>query len=267
MPTLAHNGGEIYYEVAGEGSPLVLIHAGVADQTMWDYQWTAFTARHRTIRYDTRGWGKTTSTDVTFSNRDDLRALLDNLGVAKAAVMGVSRGGQIATDFTLEFPERVSALIPVAAGLGGFEAPVTPAEEALFAAAEAAGERKAWDELTDLEVQIWVQGPYRRPNEVDSAVLDHARRMIRGSYALHESETLTPITLTPPAVGRLAEIACPTLVIWGDKDVSEVAANCEALVAGIAGARKVILPNAAHLPNMEYPEKFAEMVLSFLGSI
>src|SRR5690606_31246270 len=114
-------GGRLYYEAAGQGQPLVMIHAGIADSRMWTPQWDTFAQRCRVIRYDTRGYGKTTTDSVEFSNRADLRALLDHLVVEQAILIGCSRGGQIAVDFTIEFPERVRALIPVAAGLGGFQ--------------------------------------------------------------------------------------------------------------------------------------------------
>src|SRR5689334_7098242 len=86
-------GGRLYYEVAGQGHPLALIHAGVADMTMWDEQMDAFAERHRAIRYDTLGFGRTTTDDVAFSNRQDLSELFRHLGVDRSYVLGISRGG------------------------------------------------------------------------------------------------------------------------------------------------------------------------------
>src|SRR5262249_13492382 len=106
-------GGQLYYETAGTGHPLTLIHAGVADGRMWDDQFLTFAQHYRVIRYDARGFGRSRTESVSFSNRRDLYDLLRHLGVEKTYVMGVSRGGQIATDFTLERPEMVDALIPV----------------------------------------------------------------------------------------------------------------------------------------------------------
>src|SRR5690349_8638123 len=100
-------GGQLYYEVTGAGHPLVLIHAGVADLRQWDEQVAAFAPHYRVIRYDTRGFGKTRTEPVAFSNRQDLYELLTHLGVEKAYLIGNSRGGQIAFDFTLEHPEMV----------------------------------------------------------------------------------------------------------------------------------------------------------------
>ena len=99
--------GELYYEVAGQGHPLLLIHAGVADCRMWDAQLDEFTRRFSVIRFDARGYGRSRTEDTLFSNRQDILDLLDHLGVDKTHLIGVSRGGQIAIDFTLEHPERV----------------------------------------------------------------------------------------------------------------------------------------------------------------
>jgi len=103
-------GARLYFEAAGEGHPLVLIHAGVADNRMWDEQFTVFAQRYRVIRYDTRGFGKSKTEDVEFSNHQDLLDLLDHLNVRKAYLVGASRAGGIAINFTLEHPERVDGL-------------------------------------------------------------------------------------------------------------------------------------------------------------
>ena len=97
MPTrsgsLETNGARIYYEADGAGDPVVLIHAGVANLRMWDDQVEALRNSYRMIRYDTRGYGRTETDAVEFSNRADIAALLDHLGEASAHVLGLSRGG------------------------------------------------------------------------------------------------------------------------------------------------------------------------------
>src|SRR5687768_17684276 len=98
---LAHNGARIYYEAEGEGEPVVLIHAGVANLRMWDDQVAALRDRYRMIRYDTRGFGRTETDAVAFSNRADIAALLDHLGEESAHLVGFSRAGSIALDFAL----------------------------------------------------------------------------------------------------------------------------------------------------------------------
>lgn len=267
MQTLDVPGGKLPYEVQGEGHPLLLIHAGIADHTMWDAQMEPFSQHYRVIRYDTRGFGKFFTEAVEFSNRADIVALLKHLDVDKAYVIGVSRGGQIATDFALEHPEMVDALVLVGSGLGGFEEPApTEAEMQLFDQEEALMEAKDWERMADLDVQVWVDGPGQPAGRADATVRQKVRAMCLNTYSSHTTEG-QPIVLSPPAAGRLHDIKMPTLVIIGDLDVSGIQAAAEALSQGIPEARKVVLHNVAHVPPMEVPDEFNSLVLDFLGKI
>ena len=165
-------GGRLYYEVDGSGPALTLIHAGVAHLRMWDEQVAAWRNRWRVIRYDTRGFGRTLSEDVPYSNRDDLRRLLDHLGVERTHLLGLSRGASIALDFTLEHPERVAALVWIAGGVGGHEGPDAGVD---WDAVEKLYEEKRFDELVERETQIWTDGLGQPPDRVDP---DVRRRMI-----------------------------------------------------------------------------------------
>jgi 3-oxoadipate enol-lactonase len=257
-------GGQLYYEVAGSGQPLVLVHAGVADCRMWDEQFSAFAQRYRVIRYDTRGFGKTTSGDVSFSNRQDIVDLLRHLGIERTAILGLSRGGQIAIDFTLEHPEMVTALIAVAAGVSGFEGPATDAEKQLFTEYERLEEEKDYETLTEFEVRVWADGPGQPAGRAAASVRERLREMIANNYRLHHEQT-QPRVLEPPAVDRLGEIQVPTLVIWGDLDFSDVGAAMGLLAERVSGAQQVGFPGVAHMVNMEQPERFNAVVLDFLG--
>jgi 3-oxoadipate enol-lactonase len=264
------SGGKLYYETVGEGPALVLIHAGIADHTMWDAQVPDFSARFRVIRFDVRGFGRSQSQSVEFSHRQDLADLLKHLGVDKASVIGVSMGGQIATDFTLEHPELVSALIPVAAGLSGSEhqpgADAKSAVEArMFAEMEALWERKELQRLNELELEMWVDGPLQPADRVAAAVREKVGAMIAASNDRPDEGT-TSQRLSPPAVGRLAEIKVPVLVVVGDLDANAVLADCDVLAKQIAGARKVIIPGTAHMLTMERPHEFNRIILDFLAA-
>ena len=257
-------GGRLYYEAAGSGQPLVLVHAGVADCRMWDEQISAFAQRYRVIRYDTRGFGKTTSEDVSFSNRQDIVDLLRHLGIERTAILGISRGGQIAIDFTLEHPEMVTALIPVAAGVGGYEAPATDAEKQLFTEYERLETAKDYEALTEFEVRVWADGPGQPAGRAAAPVRERLREMIANNYRLHH-EDAKPRVLEPPAVDRLGEIHVPTLVIWGDLDFTEVGATAKLLAERVSGAQEAFFPGVAHMVSMEQPERFNTVVLDFLA--
>lgn len=257
--------GRLYYEVEGDGFPLTLLHAGIATLRMWDDQIPAFAERYRVIRYDLRGFGRTTTEDATFSNRQDVADLLDHLGAERTYLLGCSRAGSIAIDFTLEFPDRVAALIPVASGLGGFQyedLEAAPAQDEM----ERLWEAKAWDELVDREVGYWVEGPRQPAGRAPASVRDRVREWQLETYRTQTVEG-QPRVLEPPAAGRLGEITAPTLVIWGDLDERGVAAACERMAAEIPDARKAIMAGTAHMLNMERPDEFNRLVLDFLAEV
>src|SRR5262249_29887471 len=157
----------LYYEVDGNGPPVLLVHAGVAHLRMWDEQVAAWRDRFTVIRYDQRGFGKTTCEDRPFSNRDDIRRLLDHLGVERLSLVGLSRGGQIATDFTLEEPDRVMALVAVASGLGGHQMPDDGVD---WQEIERLENSKQWEELVERETRIWTDGIGQPATRVDPGV-------------------------------------------------------------------------------------------------
>ena len=260
------NGGRLYYEVEGEGHPLVLIHAGVANLRMWDDQVRAWSPRFRVIRYDTRGFGLTETADVEFSNRADLASLLDHLDIASAYVLGASRGGMIALDFTLEFPERVEALIVAAGGIGGYESADDPAAKAFGEEAERAWEAHEWERLADMETAYWVDGPGQPAERVDRHLRSLVHHWILTTYQAEKAEG-KPQRLDPPAAGRLGEIRVPTLVLIGDLDEAGTQEACRHLAASVSGARLEGFQGAAHMLNLEQPDRFNRVVSEFLGEV
>jgi 3-oxoadipate enol-lactonase len=261
------NGARLYYEVAGAGRPLIMLHEGIANLHFWDDQWDAFTREYRAVRYDLRGYGKSVMPPGSFDMRADLAGLMDHLGIERAILMGGSIGGGIAVDFALEYPARVDALVLVGSGLSG----VTPDINAVpphlarmwmdLEAAAKAGDRDRADELT---IRIWVDGPNRTPDAVDPAARERVRQMLRENRAAEPKEEGAGIGLDPPALGRLHMIRVPTLVIVGDADEPMILDNADILARDIPGARKAVMHNTAHAPNMERPAEFNRIVLDFL---
>ena len=260
---LSVSGARLYFEVAGSGHPVVLIHAGIADCRMWDEQFTVFAQRYRVIRYDTRGFGKSKTEDVEFSNRRDLLDLLEHLGVEQVYLVGASRAGGIAIDFTLEHPEKVAALILVGSGLGGLDHKQPEHEKRMFNEMEQAWKQKDFARLAALELSVWVDGPGQPETRVDASLRERVRDMILNTYKTHTTEG-KPQRLNPPAAGRLAEIRASTLIIVGELDESGVLAAADLLKHGIPAARKVVMAGAAHVPSMERPAEFNRIVLDFI---
>ncbi|HEX6798110.1 MAG TPA: alpha/beta fold hydrolase [Ktedonobacterales bacterium] len=262
------NGGRLYYEVAGAGHPLVLLHAGIADSRMWDEQFEAFAQHYRVVRYDYRGYGKSSPPVDSFSMREDLYALLRQLGFARASLIGVSMGGGLAVDAAIERPDLVAALIPTCPGLSGQPDDATPEETAFFEQVEATEKAGDMGRVNELEVHLWVDGLSRTPEQVNPAVRAKVREM--NGLALRRQGEWAGVTtqkLEPSAYGRLDEIAAPTLAIIGDRDLSEVKQAVDLIAAGVPGARKATIADAAHVPNMEHPAEYNRLVLDFLGAL
>jgi 3-oxoadipate enol-lactonase len=260
-----YNGASIAYEVDGDGPALTLIHAGVANLRQWDPQVPALAERYRVVRYDTRGFGGTTTRDVPFSNRDDLRALLDHLGVERTALLGTSRGGSIAVDFTLEHPERVSALVAVASGVSGFEVEPTADEQALWDEYDRRYEARDWEWIVETETAFWVDGPGQPIDRVPRAVRDLVHGWIAESYRDHAAEEPQPDLLDPPAANRLGTIGVPTLVMVGDLDEPATIEAGRRLARDIPDARLELFEGVAHMVNLERPDRFSRLVLDFLA--
>ncbi len=262
------NGTRLYYEVAGEGYPLVLMHGGIMDSAMWDDQFETFAQHYRVIRYDLRGFGQSDLPGAeTFSMRGDLRALLEFLGIEKANVLAISMAGSIAIDFALDFPDIVNALILVAPGVNGFDYDaIQPEDEkAMFQEIEAAFERGDIEGAVELEIRAWVDGPERTPEQVDPGVRKRVYDMdLRNSRRAEDIEWPATQKLEPPAFERLSEIRVPTLLIVGDGDVYEQIIVVDTLATQIPGAQKAVMHGVAHVPNMERPAEFNQLVLDFL---
>ncbi|HKD74271.1 MAG TPA: alpha/beta fold hydrolase, partial [Ktedonobacterales bacterium] len=257
-------GGQLYYEVSGVGHPLLLVHAGVADLRMWDDQVAYFAQHYRVIRYDERGFGRTTTENVSFSNRQDIFDLLAHLGVERTYIMGLSRGGVIALDFTIEHPEMVDALINVAGGISGFDAELLSEEMALEEQMEAAENRNDFAAAAQLVVRGWADGPFQPEGRASQAVRDKVYAMTLDNYQNHFQESTDPQPLQPPAISRLDAVAVPMLVIAGALDESIPTAAMRHLAQSVPAAKLEVFPDTAHMVNMEQPERFNAIVGAFL---
>jgi pimeloyl-ACP methyl ester carboxylesterase len=254
-------GARIHYRVEGTGPAVVLIHAGVADLTMWDADTLALRDRFRVIRYDTRGFGLTRTEAVPFSNRADIAALLDHLDEPRAHVVGLSRGGAIALDFALEYPQRVRTLTVVAGGVTGYDSPLEDAS--MWAEVEAMYEAKDWRRIADWETAYWADGPGQSPDRVPAI---HARVHAWVLANLQaELEVGRPQPLDPPAEARLSDLRAPLLVILGTLDDPATSDSMRHLAASVAGARLIEL-EAAHMVNLEHPARFQGLLLEHLAA-
>lgn len=259
--TVESAGAQLSYETAGAGHPLVFLHAGIADRRMWDGQFLPFARHFRAIRYDQRGYGRTTAAAGPHSHLRDLQALLDYLGVARAHLMGCSKGGRLALDFALAYPEHVSALVMVNSGAPGFQG--SGGRPRQWEALEAAFEAGDLARANELEIQVWIDGPRRTPEQVDPAVRALALEM-NGIALASEAAGLGEEERPPDGAGRLGEIRAPFLAIASDLDDPDFISAAEYAAAHIPGAQMALIRGAAHLPSLEQPDEFNRVVLDFL---
>jgi 3-oxoadipate enol-lactonase len=266
MPFAEINGAKIYYELAGEGDPVVFLHAGIADSRMWNDQFEVFAQQYRVLRYDLRGYGQTTvAAPAPYNHHEDLHALMNHLGIERAVLIGCSNGGRVAMNTLLAYPDAALGLVMVCSSPGGFkfegEAP------ALWEQAVAAFDAGDLEKNSRLETQLWAVGPERSPDTVPQAVLDLVYEMnliaLKNEVAGNGEEQ----SFSPPAVERLGEIQVPVLVIIGADDSPVTHASGNFMTENIAGAKKVLMPNTAHLPSMEHPAEFNRIVLDFLEGL
>jgi 3-oxoadipate enol-lactonase len=258
---LAVQGAELVveHELDGQGVPLLLVHAGIADRTMWDGVVGRLEGRPW-IRYDLRGFGDSALPDGAYVGYLDLLGVLDALGVERAAVCGISFGGGLSIDAAIAAPDRVAALVAVDTSPFGRER--DPGLTAQMQEADAMGEAGDIDGAVELELRIWVDGPQRGPDELDPALRERARAMNRRAWDAGMGGDVD--VLEPYAAGRLAEITAPTLVIVGALDQPSTHESCRQLAEEIPNARLAVMPGAAHLPPLEQPEAFARLVVDFL---
>lgn len=259
------DGAVLEYDVAGEGPAVVFLHPGLWDRRAWDEQFEVFAERHRVLRYDLRGFGRSSRLEagVAYSHVEDLVAVMDAAGVDRAALVGCSMGGRIAIDAALTHPARAWALVPVAAGVGGLQEG-TPEEEAWeaerLAPVEAAADAGDLDRAMTIEVRtMWalLGTDDARGRRILDIAIDNAHLQALGSSDERRIE--------PPAIGRLGEIALPTLVVVPDHDPPWTERVCRLIADGIAGARVVEIPDTDHVVNMRRPDAFNRVVLEFLA--
>ncbi len=253
--------GRLYYEVAGSGRPVVFLHGFTLDARMWDGQFESFAQHHRVLRYDLCGFGRSsTPAGAPYSHAGDLRALLEQLDMAPACLVGLSMGGGVALDFALTYPDAVQALVVVDATLGGHRW----AREA----------KACWGPLPAVAKERGLDAA--RESWLASALFQHAlrhpeaaaqiRRMVAaysGWHWLYDDPQTSP---DPPAARRLQEISAPTLAVVGEFDLPDFHAIAELVEQQVPGARRTVLPGAGHTSTMEDPEGFNAVVLDFLGT-
>jgi 3-oxoadipate enol-lactonase len=256
----------LYAEVAGEGPELALVHEGICDSRMWDPQWEPWSREFRLLRVDLRGFGRSPLEPGPFAHARELIAVLEEQGFDGSALVGGSMGGRVALEVAAARPELVRALVLIAPGLPGHD--WSPEVRAEWEQEEAALERGDLDAAVESNLRTWVDGPRRHAEEVDPEVRTRVGEMQRRAFELQLAvEEDEEELLVDDLAQRVGEIRAPTLLVVGEEDQPDMHAIAERLEREIPGARRATIPGTAHVPSMERPREFDELVLPFLREV
>jgi 3-oxoadipate enol-lactonase len=251
------DGGKLFYEIAGKGENIVLLHDGIVNNRIWDEQFPLLAKHYRVIRYDRRGYGKSTDPQTQYSHLDDLNQVFIQLKVDKAAIFGMSSGGRLAIDFTIKYPEKVKGLVLIGAVVGGF----------------------GYTSHMDTRGGTFIRSDFSDPVKlIKHFIMDDPYEIYSGNIKAKEKVmTLLPyfgrdntIPTKPPekiAIKCLSEIKVPTLILVGEYDIPDVHAHAGAINAGIQNSKREIIPKSGHLIPVEQPALFNDAVMNFLNKL
>ena len=253
--------GRLYYQVAGSGDAVVLIHGNAGDHRHWNNQFEYLASRYRVIRYDVRGYGKSSVPVLGFpySDYSDLAELLDYLGVDAAHIIGWSMGSGVAFDFAVAFPERTKSLVSVGPWVNGYS---SESVDDLFAQMGAVAEAVADG------------GPVAGSNAFADLVLgesifedsaDEFMRSVGSEYSWWAfSNPSQTIALEPSAASQLGDLAIPVLVMTSEHDLPVCREVGDLIDSTVPSSRQVILQDTGHLMHIERPDAFNTGLLEFL---
>ena len=261
------NGTKLYYEVAGTGEPIVLIHGSFGDRRHWDFQFNEFSKKYKVLRYDVRGYGKSAlpNPDSAYTDSEDLNALLDFLRIEKANICGLSMGTLIAIDLALSHPDKCNSLIlcgPRVAGDGSAEYRTAYADSVSAGISRAVEivKNKGAKEGTD---SLWtgnnpLSRAVRSPKTLEALLkMGYEYSWLRYLYANKRMQAF------PMAIKKLNEIKIPALIITAEYDLELCKTVANILAKEIPNAKLLSIKGAGHMMNMDRPEEFNKRMVEF----
>ena len=251
------DGGKLFYESAGKGTNIVLLHDGMVNNKIWDEQFPLLSKTYRVVRYDRRGYGKSSDPELKYSHIADLNQLFIQLRIDKAIIFGMSSGGRLAIDFTLTHPEKVTGLVLVGAVVSGF---------GYTSHMNTRGGHFDPQKMTDpakVNEYFIKDDPYEIYSE-NTAAKDKVMKLLP-FLARQNSVPTQPASKV--AVRSLSEIKVPALILVGEYDIPDVHAHAGVINAGIANSKREIIPRSGHLIPIEQPALFNEAIIAFLNTL
>ena len=247
---------------AGQGTTIVFLHAGITDQRSWAAQQQTLQAHYHTVTYDRRGYGETTTVPEAYSEMGDLLTVLDAIGAEQAILVGNSKGGRLALDFTVTYPHRVSALVLVNPAVSGAPqwqlnreiAPLEAVEEQLLV-------RQDLDGLNQLEARIWLDGALSEEGRVQGDVRTLFLEMNKPILSAKDvGDDMDQVE----AYSHLQDLQQPSLVIIGDLDFPDFQSLSGYVAHVLPEGEFRVLAGTAHLSALEQPERFNAVLQDFL---
>ena len=260
MAVLSLDGVDLYYDVAGQGVPVVLVHGLALDARMWDDQVDPLANDATVIRYDVRGFGRSTprDNDLPYTHTADLFALLDHLAVDAAVLVGLSMGGGIVTEAAVQEPERIKALVLLDAVLDA-----VPWDDRSAQGMQSIGDGLRERGLAGAK-SAWLAHDFFVPARGAPPWLTGSpdgRRLLRVHWTEHDPHGPHPDCR--PLLGR---IGTPTTVVIGALDVPCFHEMADVLAAEIPHARKIVVPDAGHMVNMEAPDVVTDILRGIVAA-
>jgi 3-oxoadipate enol-lactonase len=256
------NNTKLYFEMVGTGKPLLLLHSGITDHRMWAEQAEEFSRQFQVIMPDFRGYGRSDNPQEPFRHAQDMYDFVRYLGLKKVNIAGCSLGGKTAMEMAITHPEVVDHLILIAPGLAGYEYrdKETLAKDVILEEIINSGKK---EEAVDMMLDVWLVGLSRGKSAVNPATRELVRTMIIDNYD-SVTDKFPETELDFSVISKLGEIIAPTLVMVGDCDLPDMQAISKLVSREIKGAKRQIISNAAHLPNLEQNRLFNQSVIDFL---
>lgn len=257
----------IHFELSGSGPTVVFVHGWANTLAIWDEQAPVFRQHYQVLRYDRRGFGKSTGFADVSADPDDLRILLDSLGIASAYVVGLSAGSDVATRFAFTYPRRTLGLVrlsgPPPAGMPGAPNPERN-RQTLAEIARTHG-------MDSLGKFVYSQLAYVPPEETEAQRQQRLAQQRRrwAQYSGRDLLDPRPQSGRVPAIQwkQIPELTLPALLVNGDHDLPTQMMTADSLARYLPNARKVVIPRAGHAANLSQPTQFNDAVLEFLQAL
>ena len=254
----AVDGGKLYYEMAGKGPVVVLLHDGMVHSGIWVEQFQELAKNYQVIRYDRRAYGKSSDPRASYSDIDDLDQVFIQLKIDRAIIFGMSSGGGLAIDYTLKYPGKVRGLVLVGAVVSGYNytAHMVNRGGHMIPVSDRSDQQKlhryfVWDDPYEI-----YKDNVRAKERVWEWMKDYPKEDRGAGIPIKPADRM--------ALKFLSEITVSTLILVGEFDIPDVHAHAGAINAGINGSGRLIIPGAGHLIPIEQPKLFNAAVIDFL---